>query len=185
MMAFAGLVWLTYIVFHLFSVLKFHSIVQNFDNFYTWLNELMLYHLMVWVLIVTLAFHVFAAISRQISNNKSKGFVNKKAYPKAIPRVLAWGSATTLLAFIVFHFVQMQWLDKTNLHQQLTDILTQPIFLIIYILGLLTLSAHVHHALSNILQTLGISSKPYHSLAILIALGLFVGFVSIPVSVIL
>lgn len=185
LMAFAGLVWFAYIVFHVLSLTSFHFGKETFNDFYTGLNETTLYGLMVWVLTVVLVFHVFMAISRQMANHKSKGLVNQKSYPKAIPRVVAWGGAFTLLAFIVFHFMQMQLLDKTNLYQQLLDILTQPIFVIIYIFGSLTLSVHVHHVLGNVLQTLGISSKQYHLLVVLIALGLFVGFVSIPVSVIL
>lgn len=56
--------------------------------------------------------------------------------------------------------------------------------LIIYTLGVITLSVHLHHALSNPI-TLDISSKPYHLLLVLLALILLVGFISIPMSVVL
>ena len=184
LMSFAGLVWFAYIVFHLLSLLNFHFGKDVFNNFYTWLNELAVYHLMVLILMVTLVFHVFTAVSRQISNNKSKGIGNINTYPKTIPRVVAWSGASALLAFIVFHFVQMQLLNKTDLYQQMLDIFAQPILLIIYTLGALTLSVHLHHSLSNILQTLGISSKQYHLLVMLIVFGLFIGFISILVSII-
>ena len=90
-----------------------------------------------------------------------------------------------LLTFIVFHFVQVKGLADENLHQQLTELLAQPIMFIIYALGVIALSAHLHHALTNVLQTLGISCKTYNALAVLIALTLLVGFLSIPVSVML
>ena len=186
-MAFAGLVWFAYLLFHLFSLLIFHSGNIAFDDFYSWLNQLPVYQLMIWLLIATLIFHAVTAFMRQLANNISKGQPYHKAYPHGVPRIIAWGGASTLLLFIVFHFVQMKlWIDDSlSLYQQLTTLLSQPLMLAIYALGMITLSAHLHHALSNVLQTLGISSKPYHLLVILIVAGLFIGFASIPVSVIL
>jgi len=78
----------------------------------------------------------------------------------------------------------MQWLDTTGLYQQILSIFSQPIMWVIYALGLITLSAHLHHALSNVLQTLGVSNKQYHLVVILIVLMVFIGFASIIVSVI-
>ncbi|HIG89263.1 hypothetical protein [Candidatus Thioglobus sp.] len=183
-MAFAGIVWFAYVVFHMVSLLNFHAGKEIFNDFYTWFNQLPFYYLMVAVLIFSLGLHVFTAISRQLANNKSKGVGNKKPYPKEIPRVVAWSGASTLLMFVVFHFVQMQLLDQTDLHQQLLNIFTQPIMLIVYVLGTITLSTHLHHALSNVLQTLGVSSKQNNPWVVLIVLILFFGFVSVPVSII-
>ncbi len=182
-MAFAGLTWFSYVIFHMLSLLSFHTSKDVFNNFYTEFNQSPVYYLMVAVLITTLGFHVFTAVSRQLANNQSKGVGYEKTYPQEIPRVVAWGGVSTLLVFIVLHFVQMQWLDKTDLYQQMLNIFTQPIMLVFYALGLLTLSAHLHHALSNVLQTLGVSSKQYHLVVALIVLMIFIGFSSILVSV--
>jgi succinate dehydrogenase / fumarate reductase cytochrome b subunit len=183
-MAFAGLIWFFYVIFHMLSLLNFHVGKDVFNDFYTEFNQSPIYYLMVAILIASLGFHVFTAVSRQLANNQSKGVSYEKIYPKEIPRVIAWGGASTLLVFIVFHFVQMQWLDTTGLYQQILSIFSQPIMWVIYALGLITLSAHLHHALSNVLQTLGVSSKQYHLVVILIVLMVFIGFASIMVSVI-
>ena len=53
----------------------------------------------------------------------------------------------------------------------------------IYGLGLLSLSTHLHHALTNVLQTLGISSAQCKSLSILIVVVIMAGFVSIPLGI--
>lgn len=182
-MAFAGLTWFSYVIFHMLSLLSFHTGKDAFNNFYTEFNQSPIYYLMILALIATLGFHVFTAVSRQISNNKSKGTTYKKSYPKAISRFVAWGGASALLVFIVFHFLQMKFLDKTDLYQQILNIFTQPIMLLIYVLGVLTLSAHLYHSLGNVGQTLGVSSKQYHLLIALIVLGIFFGFVSIPLGV--
>jgi len=56
--------------------------------------------------------------------------------------------------------------------------------LLIYVFGIITLSAHLHHALTNVLQTLGITSRQYDLLVIILISILMLSFASIPVSVI-
>jgi len=119
-MAIAGLIWLSYLGFHLLSLLNFHSGKTAFNEFYQWFSQTPFYGFMVVLLIATLSFHVITAVSRQLSNNSSAGTRYQKKYPEAIPRVAAWGGAATLFAFIVFHFVQMTLLiDKADLYQSM------------------------------------------------------------------
>ncbi len=94
-MAFAGLVWFVYVIFHMLSLLVFHSGNEVFNQFYDWINHLAVYHLLVLTLIALLVFHVGSAISRQLRNNVSKGQSYKKPYPLAIPRIVAWGGVST------------------------------------------------------------------------------------------
>ena len=182
-MAAIGLVWFAYVIFHMFSLLSFHVGEGEFNSFYASLEDSALYHLMVLVLIGSLAFHAYVAISRQLANNKSKGTGYHKSYPGEIPRSVAWSGAAILLSFIVFHFVQMKTLDEANLYQQLLLVLSSPLMLLIYALGTFALCAHLHHGLTSVLQTLGVSPKTYNVWAIAIVAILFVGFISIPVSV--
>ena len=182
-MAVIGLVWFAYVIFHMFSLLSFHVGEGEFNSFYASLEDSALYHLMVLVLIGSLAFHAYVAISRQLANNKSKGTGYHKSYPGEIPRSVAWSGAAILLSFIVFHFVQMKTLDEANLYQQLLLVLSSPLMLLIYALGTFALCAHLHHGLTSVLQTLGVSPKTYNVWAIAIVAILFVGFISIPVSV--
>ena len=182
-MAVIGLVWFAYVIFHMFSLLSFHVGEGEFNSFYASLKDSALYHLMVLVLIGSLAFHVYVAISRQLANNKSKGTGYHKSYPGEIPRSVAWSGAAILLSFIVFHFVQMKTLDEADLYQQLLLVLSSPLMLLIYALGTFALCAHLHHGLTSVLQTLGVSPKTYNVWAIAIVAILFVGFISIPVSV--
>ncbi len=185
-MAIAGLIWLSYLGFHLLSLLNFHSGKTAFNEFYQWFSQTPFYGFMVVLLIATLSFHVITAVSRQLSNNSSAGTRYQKKYPEAIPRVAAWGGAATLFAFIVFHFVQMTLLiDKADLYQSMVSMFSNPIMWVVYALGLLTLGAHLHHGLTNVLQTFGLSSKHHHGVAIAIVAVIIVSFISIPVSVIL
>jgi succinate dehydrogenase / fumarate reductase cytochrome b subunit len=185
-MATAGLVWLLYLVFYLLSLMNFHSGKVAFNDFYQWFAQTPVYNFMIVLLVATLSFHVIVAVSRQLKNNVSAGTRYKKTYPKAIPKVIAWGGVSILFAFIIFHFIQMTWLiDKADLYQSIVLMFSNPLMWLIYGLGLFALGAHLHHGLTNVLQTFGLSSKQHHGVAIAIVLVVIGSFFSIPVSVIL
>ena len=183
MMAVAGLIWFAYLIFHMLSVLSFHSGEEVFSGFYGWLNSSIFYPILLALLVLTISFHIVIAVSRQLSNNESIGERYKKTYPKAIPRLVAWLGASIMLAFIVIHSFQMLSTETADLYQEIHSIFNQPLMWFIYGLGLLSLSTHLHHALTNVLQTLGISSSQCHGLAIFIVVVVMVGFASIPLGI--
>jgi succinate dehydrogenase / fumarate reductase cytochrome b subunit len=186
MMAVAGLIWFTYLIYHLLSVLTFHAGEAVFNAFYTWFNSSWIYPVLLAVLGSTIVFHIYVAVTRQLVNNKSVGTTPyKKSYPKAIPRVIAWSGATLVFLFIVIHSVQMLSIEATNLYQQMQEIFANPLMWVVYGLGMLAISAHLKHSLSNVLQTLGICSCQFHKVAWLIVIIIMVGFASIPLSIIL
>ncbi len=186
MMAIAGLIWFGYIIAHVIFLFTFHLGKQEFNDFYYWFNNSIVYWPVLLALGATLAFHVFTGIRRQLDNNIAAG-ANRyhHSYPKIIPRFVAWSGAFALLIFIVFHFVQMKLLSGEDAYQQILDIFSQPIMLIIYTLGIVVLGAHLHHGLTNVLQTLGISSKQHNFAVILLVLMIVFSFASIPLSVVL
>jgi len=183
MMAIAGLIWFVYLIFHMLSVLSFHSGEAVFSGFYVWLNSSILYPILLALLVLTISFHIVIAVSRQLSNNESIGERYKKTYPKAIPRLVAWLGASIMLAFIVIHSVQMLSTETVDLYQEIYVIFNYPLMWFIYGLGLLSLSTHLHHALTNVLQTLGISSSQCHGLALFIVVVIMAGFASIPLGI--
>ena len=186
MMAVAGLIWFVYLIFHLFSVLTFHAGEAAFNAFYIWFNSSWIYPVLLALLGSTIVFHIYIAVTRQLANNKSAGDIRyKKSYPKAVPRIVAWSGAVLVFAFIVIHSVQMLTidLDTINLYQQMEEIFSDPLMWVIYGLGMLAISSHLQHGLSNVLQTLGVCSKQYQKLAWFIVIIIMVGFASIPLSI--
>ena len=185
LMAIAGLIWFVYLIYHLLSVLTFHSGEVVFNAFYSWLNSSWIYPVLLTLLGSTIFFHIYVAVTRQLDNNKSAGIGYKKSYPKAVPRVVAWSGAALIFLFIVIHSVQMLSIDETNLYQQMVLIFSNPLMWVIYGLGMIAISAHLHPSLSNVLQTLGVSSRQHHNLAWLIVIVIMLGFASIPLSIVL
>ena len=183
MMAIAGLFWFFFLIFYLLGALTFHSGEQAFTAFYAWFNGSIFYPILATLLILTLAFHVFIAITRQLSNNVSSGERYKKPYPKAIPRIVAWSGASIILIFIVTHAVQMLSINTIDLYSEVQNIFQRPIMWAIYGLGMIAISTHLHHGLTNVLQTLGISSKQHKGIALIIVLLIMAGYASIPLGV--
>ena len=183
MMAIAGLFWFFFLIFYLLGALTFHSGEQAFTAFYAWFNGSIFYPILATLLILTLAFHVFIAITRQLSNNVSSGERYKKPYPKAIPRIVAWSGASIILIFIVTHTIQMLSINTIDLYSEVQNIFQRPIMWAIYGLGMITISTHLHHGLTNVLQTLGISSKQHKGIALIIVLLIMAGYASIPLGV--
>ena len=183
MMAIAGLFWFFFLIFYLLGALTFHSGEQAFTAFYAWFNGSIFYPILATLLILTLAFHVFIAITRQLSNNVSSGERYKKPYPKAIPRIVAWSGASIILIFIVTHTIQMLSINTIDLYSEVQNIFQRPIMWAIYGFGMIAISTHLHHGLTNVLQTLGISSKQHKGIALIIVLLIMAGYASIPLGV--
>ena len=183
MMAIAGLFWFFFLIFYLLGALTFHSGEQAFTAFYAWFNGSIFYPILATLLILTLAFHMFIAITRQLSNNVSSGERYKKPYPKAIPRIVAWSGASIILIFIVTNTVQMLSINTIDLYSEVQNIFQRPIMWAIYGLGMIAISTHLHHGLTNVLLTLGISSKQHKGIALIIVLLIMAGYASIPLGV--
>ena len=183
MMAIAGLFWFFFLIFYLLGALTFHSGEEAFTAFYVWFNGSIFYPVLATLLILTITFHVFVAIKRQLSNNVSSGDRYKKPYPKAVPRIVAWSGASIILIFIITHTVQMLSINTVDIYSEINNIFQRPIMWAIYGLGMIAISIHLHHGLSNVLQTLGVSSKQHKSIALLIVLLIMAGYASIPLGI--
>ena len=183
MMAMAGLFWFFFLIFYLLGALTFHSGEEAFTAFYVWFNGSIFYPVLATLLIATLAFHIVVAVTRQLSNNISSGDRYKKPYPKAVPRIVAWSGASIILIFIITHTVQMLSINTVDLYSEITNIFQRPVMWAIYGLGMIAISTHLHHGLSNVLQTLGVSSKQHKGIALLIVLLIMAGYASIPLGI--
>ncbi len=183
MMAMAGLFWFFFLIFYLLGALTFHSGEEAFTAFYVWFNGSIFYPVLATLLIATLAFHVVVAVTRQLSNNISSGDRYKKPYPNAVPRIVAWSGASIILIFIITHTVQMLSINTVDLYSEITNIFQRPVMWAIYGLGMIAISTHLHHGLSNVLQTLGVSSKQHKGIALLIVLLIMAGYASIPLGI--
>lgn len=110
-------------------------------------------------------------------------------------RMMIW-SGITVLAFIIFHIlhytvrVDAGLANLADFHQNwaMTILGFQNIFAVIfYIIGMALLCSHLSHGVASIFQTLGLRSRKTQGLIAtgskIYALVIFIGFVSIPISI--
>ncbi len=183
LMALAGMFWFFFLILYLLGALTFHAGEPVFTAFYTRFNSSIFSPILLTLLFITIAFHVFTAISRQLSNNISSGDRYKKPYPKAVPRVFAWSGASIILIFIVTHTVQMFSTSTMDLYSEIQLIFNRPIMWAIYGLGMIAISAHLYHGLTNVQQSLGISSKQRKGLVTIVLFIIMAGYASIPLGI--
>lgn len=184
-LAIAGITWFVYLIFHMLANLQFFSGETAFNDFYGWFNSsLFLYLLVSIILLIGLLAHVSIAVLRQVSNHKKRRQGYHKAYPKEIPRVIAWSGATILLTFIIFHVLQVMILNEPT-YRTVVNTFQSPLMWGVYGLGLAALTAHLYHALTNVLQTLGVTHKQNRYWVVGILVFLIGGFVSVPITIIL
>ena len=184
MMVVVAIIWIVYLVIHMLVNINFVFDHDTFNSAYEWFNSvILLRYFIIAVLIGSIFFHVYTAISRQLDSNKKRTISYKKNYPKVIPRFVAWSGAFLLIAFIVFHFIQMQLINHDNLYNEITNMFKDPIMLIIYGLGFVALATHLLHSIGNIRQSFGTNSNQTKVAVSIFVITLVSGFASIPISV--
>ena len=183
MMAIAGLFWFFFLIFYLLAALTFHAGESTFTAFYLWFNNSVFSPVLLTLLFLTIVFHVITAISRQLANNISSGDSYKRPYPKAVPRIVAWSGASIILIFIITHSIQIFSINTVDLYSEIQLIFNRPIMWAIYGLGMIAISTHLQHGLSNVFQTLGVSSKQHKRLASIVVFLIMAGYASIPLGI--
>ena len=181
-MAWAGIVLTVYLIFHMLSNLSFFA-SQDFTAFYAAYNNAYIRYAVLAIVIAALLMHVRTAIRIRRHNSRARTISYKKHDKVHIPASLVTLSITLLFAFIAFHIWQTLNMNTAMLYQSVTTMFHSIWMLIIYFAGLSIMAFHMQHALANVLQTLGITSRTYIVAVTAAVFLLFLGFVSVPVSI--
>ena len=146
--------------------------------------------------------HVTMTI-RQVVRNRGD---NRKKYASTSYRRTTAASrsmmitGTLLLLFIVFHLLHFtagkilpsafEHIDAEGRHDVFTMVVKgfrNPVILLVYVVGMIALSTHLHHAISSVFQTLGLVKDGYDSrirkLSPFVAAVIIFGFLAVPISV--
>jgi succinate dehydrogenase / fumarate reductase cytochrome b subunit len=190
---------------HLTGNLLIYAGKEAFDEYAKFLHEAG-HGALIWVarvgLIVVLVLHVWATILLTRENKAARKEYEYKSTIQATKssRIMIW-SGLTVLAFIVFHI--LHFTVRTNSH--LAEIakespyemviagfsggFLQALVVLFYVVAITLLCSHISHGVASMFQTLGFRSKKSASLIQRISLGyaavIWVGFVSIPVAILL
>ncbi len=160
-------------------------------------------------LLVIIALHIWAAIKISAENKAARPV----AYAEYNPTVASYASRTMLMSglivffFILYHLlhftVQVDQVNLTgksfvNLHdaEGRHDVFammvlgfSKPIVSLFYIIAISLLSLHLSHGVRSMFQSLGWKKKSYanvlHCFATGVSIFIFVGYVSIPIAILL
>lgn len=151
-------------------------------------------------LIVSALLHVFLATKLNLANRAARPITYfNKSYRKATyasRSMLLTG--ILLLLYIVYHLADFTWrwtnadvarLGPYDVYQMLILRLSSPVNALIYMAAMAVMGLHLCHGVTSVFQTVGLNHPKYNfifrSLGPLVGTILSVGFMSIPISILL
>lgn len=202
-MAVTGIIFLLFLLAHMYGNLKAFSGQQAFDDYahhLRVLGEPMLPNSgFLWVmrvgLIVSLVLHVWssALLVRRKRAARSQKYVVKKSIASSLSsRTMMWGGLALLL-FIIFHILQFTTLtiQVTGSHDSPYERLVADFgvwwVVAVYVLAMIALGMHLRHGIWSAVQTLGWSNRTRQPMikaaALVVALVVVVGFLATPLAI--
>lgn len=205
--AVTGLAMVLFLAGHLTGNMLIYAGKEAFDEYAKFLQEAG-HGALIWVarvgLIVVLVLHVWATILLTRENKAARK--EEYAYKATIQaskssRIMIW-SGLTVLAFIVFHILHFTVRTNSRLAEIAKESPYEMViagfnshhwlnFLVVlfYVIAMTLLCSHISHGVASMFQTLGFRSKNAAGLIQRISLGyaavIWIGFVSIPVAILL
>ncbi len=198
-MAITGLLWLLFLVFHLGANLLVFRGPGPFNELASFLDDRVY---LIWlarvVLLVALAMHVLAALALTRVGLAARPVPYARRHLQRATwasRSMRW-TGVVVLAFVVFHILHLTTgtihpvpFREGNVYADVTGGFRVGWVAAVYIVGLAALGAHVFHAVWAVFRTLGwvhLRAHPFdRRFAMVVAVGLWVGFTAIPVAVVL
>jgi succinate dehydrogenase / fumarate reductase, cytochrome b subunit len=205
LMAVSGLVFVVFVLLHMYGNLKAfagHDAFNDYAHHLRVLGEPMLpYSGFLWVLravlVVSLVVHVWCAVvlwARAKRARSHKYVVKKNRHSTYASHLMRWGGVTLLL-FIVWHLLNFS-IGKVNVtggstsdpYDLLVDSFSTWWLTLIYLVAMAMLGAHLHHGIWSSMQTLGWTNShrsriTYKRIAFALAVVIAGGFSIVPVFV--
>jgi succinate dehydrogenase / fumarate reductase cytochrome b subunit len=203
LMAFTGFLWFGFLIGHMAGNLKAFQGAETFDEYAHHLRvfgEPILPDMgFLWAfrILMLAAFVIHAWLAWETSRKswdarKTKYRRQKNLNFDFASGFMRWGGVL-ILVFVVFHILHMttgqahpQFVEGAA-YQNLVVGLGSPWIAGFYVLAMLAICFHLYHGVWSAFQTLGADHPKYERLrrplAVMVALVVFLGFISIPVSV--
>ncbi len=206
-MAVTGLIMIAFLLVHMYGNLKMFISTDAFDHYAHWLKEEVLYPLVphgtfIWifraVMVLAVVLHIWSAavLSAATRANRGGSYVTStKKVQTYSSRTMRWGGVI-ILAFLIFHLIQFTIVPGSfggNGHEPHTMVVAgfqQWWMVALYAVCMVLICMHVRHGFWSAFATLGgnTSSKAAENLNVLatiVAVVLYVGFMAMPVAVLL
>jgi succinate dehydrogenase / fumarate reductase, cytochrome b subunit len=205
-MALTGAVLILFVIAHMVGNLKIFSGAEEINAYSRFLREVgwpeLGYGQLLWlvrsVLFVCVILHITAAIQLTLMNREARpvGYESRKNVETSWGALtMRWGGVL-LAIFIVFHLFhftggmvgfQPGQFEHLMVYQNVVAGFSNVLIALFYIVAMVALCFHLDHGIWSMLQTMGWvnldNTKSLRIISRLIAIVIFVGFVSVPISV--
>jgi succinate dehydrogenase / fumarate reductase, cytochrome b subunit len=207
-MALTGLVFIGYVLAHMYGNLKVFGGQESFDTYAEHLREfgepILPHEGFLWllrvVLVVSLLVHTVAGyrLWARAAGARSQRYAVKKATKSTLSsRTMRWGG-TALLLFVVFHLLNLTTRtitpggDSDSPYQRMLNSFAPENWWVtlIYLLALVALGMHLRHGVFSSAQTLGYTSSQaarslWNRVAWAVSIVVAGGFAIVPLSILL
>jgi succinate dehydrogenase / fumarate reductase cytochrome b subunit len=151
------------------------------------------------ILLIAIALHIIATVQLGLRNKRARpvGYSVKKAIASSYASRTMYWSGPIVLAFIIFHLLHLTagyihpgaaYIEGDVYHNVVSGFQVWWVS-VSYIVAICLLGLHLRHGLWSMFQTLGIHQPQYtarlQTTALVIALLIVLGYISIPISVLL
>lgn len=205
LMAVTGVIWVGYVVVHMYGNLKVFQGAEVFNHYaegLRYLGEPVLGHLHFLfiaraVLIAALATHVWAAASLYVQARAARPSTyatRRVVRANYASRTMRIGGVVILL-FVLYHLAHLTWgvpgihndYIRGDAYHNLIVGFQSPLIAILYLLALVALGFHLWHGVWSMFQTLGLNNQSwdgaFRALAWTLAILVPVGFAAVPLGV--
>jgi succinate dehydrogenase / fumarate reductase cytochrome b subunit len=205
LMALTGLIWIGYVVAHMYGNLKAFQGGEHFNEYAEGLRYLGApifgyLHLLTVArigLVATILIHIWAAWSLFVMARSARpaSYASRRVVQANYASVSMRFGGLVILLFILFHLAHLTWgigpvhsdyIRGDAYHNLIIGFRSIPV-VIIYLIALAALALHLYHGTWSMFQTLGLNDSnwdtPYRVLALLLAIVVPVGFAVVPLAV--
>ena len=205
LMAVTGLIWIGYVVMHMYGNLKAFQGSMYFNEYAEGLlhlgapvfGHLHLLTIARIVLVAALAVHVWAAYSlyARAREARPQNYASRRVVQANYASVTMRYGGTVILLFVLFHLAHLTWgispvhsdyIRGDAYHNLIAGFSSVPV-VIIYLIALVALGMHLYHGTWSMFQTLGLNDESFDAafrgLAWILAIAVPVGFAAVPIAI--
>ncbi len=206
-MAITGLIWVGYLVMHMYGNLKVFSGPEHFNEYAVGLRTLGApvfgySHLLLvarLVFVGSILLHIWAAVTLTKLNKESRpvNYAQKKRLSANAANLTMIYGGVAIIIFIIYHLmhftlgvpgVHPSFEGHEAYHNVVAGFRSYAFIpAIIYLLALVPLAFHLYHGTWSMFQTMGLNNKTYSHmlkiLALILAIVIPIGFATVPVAV--
>lgn len=192
MMALSGIGAMLFLIVHLGDNLLFYAGPETLNAFAHLLHSLPILPLIEAGLAAVFILHIVFSILVTLENKKARDVpyaVTETAGESTLASRTMMISGFVILLFLLFHLWSMKWSHFSELlaYERIVTVLSNPVYALLYIIGILVVGFHLSHGTSSSLQSMGLRFPQYEK-EIKFAGKAFagfitLGFVSIPIYI--